>query len=518
MAAHRRLSIVLERMDAVLNRTDGDSAAPGATGTTRLHAELASLALWITNYLGAPAPFALEELRRTANRLVRSIEAQGALPGPNGSRDEIAGLGADTAELMAVVDELIQLDRDSKATFAEFRAAGAEVSRIIVEGSGNLARDDLREAHRYVSERSATTFATVGALGVGALLCAILAVIVISRGVVRPVRALSVGTARLSDGDLRHRIEVRGTDELGTLAAAFNRMAERLAVAQSRLEEANRGLEAEVWARTQELEVTNHRLRTMVEMHRDAAKSLREAKEAAELASRSKSQFLANMSHELRTPLNAIIGFSDIMRAQVFGPLGNAHYSEYASDINESGGHLLSLINDILDLSKIEANKYELQETPFDLVRVIERCIRLVTPRAESKGVALDIRLWHALPPFLADERALKQMLLNLLTNAIKFTPEGGRVETRAELEGDGSLVLSVADTGIGIAKEDLARVREPFVQANDPAARQIEGTGLGLALTDRLARLHGGTLEIESELGRGTKVSLRFPGARMGA
>ncbi|MGH6952814.1 MAG: sensor histidine kinase, partial [Alphaproteobacteria bacterium] len=220
--------------------------------------------------------------------------------------------------------------------------------------------------------------------------------------------------------------------------------------------------------------------------------------------------------HELRTPLNAIIGFSEIMQQQTFGPLGNESYTGYVADIRDSGHHLLSLINDILDLSKIEAGRYDLNEEELDVGVVVSRCVNLIKERAKEAGLVLGIDVAKAPFALRADERAVKQMLLNLLSNAVKFTPEGGRVEVSAVIEADGSLTLSVGDTGIGIAKEDLAKVMEPFGQADSSLARKYEGSGLGLPLTEKLVRLHGGELELESEPGRGTRITLRFPPERV--
>ncbi len=239
---------------------------------------------------------------------------------------------------------------------------------------------------------------------------------------------------------------------------------------------------------------------------------LMEARERAEAANRMKSHFLANMSHELRTPLNAIIGFSDMLKLQMFGELGHARYREYAQFINESGALLLDLINDILDMSKIEAGKYELNYEPVDLADIVEAAMRLVRGRAEEGMLALEVDLGDASGlPLVADARALKQILLNLLSNAIKFTPAGGRVRIVARVAG-AKLRLSVTDTGSGIPDDQIARLGQPFEQASNGAAQATQGTGLGLALVRSLAELHGGRMTIESELGKGTKVDVTLP------
>jgi two-component system cell cycle sensor histidine kinase PleC len=231
----------------------------------------------------------------------------------------------------------------------------------------------------------------------------------------------------------------------------------------------------------------------------------------AEGANKAKSEFLANMSHELRTPLNAINGFSEIMTAELFGPLGDRRYKEYVGDILSSGQHLLSVINDILDMSKIEAGKMTLRFEPLDLHDVAEDAVRLVRTRADAAGLRLSVDM-DDLPEVEADFRALKQVLLNLLSNAVKFTPRGGaiRVFARTGLDaaGEQRVQVSVQDTGIGISREDLERLASPFEQVESQHSKTHQGTGLGLALSKALIAMHGGQLEIQSEPGKGTTVS----------
>jgi signal transduction histidine kinase len=229
-----------------------------------------------------------------------------------------------------------------------------------------------------------------------------------------------------------------------------------------------------------------------------------------EAASQHKSEFLANMSHELRTPLNAVIGFSEVLLQRMFGAL-NDKQDEYLRDIYASGQHLLSLINDILDLSKIEAGRMELAPAPFHLPGAVESAVTLVRERAARHGIALHVELDPTLGELVGDERKVKQVLLNLLSNAIKFTPEGGRISLTAARR-DGTVEVSVTDTGIGIAPEDQAAIFEEFRQVGSDE-RKREGTGLGLTLAKKFVELHGGRIRVESEPGRGSTFTFTLPG-----
>jgi len=240
-----------------------------------------------------------------------------------------------------------------------------------------------------------------------------------------------------------------------------------------------------------------------------------ETKNSAEAASRAKTEFLANMSHELRTPLNAIIGFSEILKQEPLGPLGHPSYRDYVRDVYESGVHLLRIINDILDLSKIEVGKLTLSETPVDPRQAIESCMRIVRERADNGGISLVTEIASDLPTLNADERMVKQVLLNLLSNAIKFTPSGGSVRIIAHVDDEDGLVIAVADTGIGIAVADIERALQPFEQIDSSLHRKYQGTGLGLPLARSMCELHGGHFAIDSTVGKGTTVTVRFPPER---
>lgn len=240
---------------------------------------------------------------------------------------------------------------------------------------------------------------------------------------------------------------------------------------------------------------------------------LRAAKEAAEAASHMKSEFLANMSHELRTPLNAVIGFSEAIEQQIMGEVPSV-YRGYASDIRTSGHHLLSLINDLLDLSKIEAGKFDLEEEQINLGNIISVCRRLVEPTAQAKNITITKDAAY-LPPVWVDEHAMRQVFLNVLSNAVKFTEPGGEIAITSSLSDAGEITVSISDNGIGMAPEDIPRALQPFEQVSSALTRGHAGTGLGLPMVASLLHLHGGDVRVESELGKGTSVHLELPASR---
>jgi signal transduction histidine kinase len=232
-----------------------------------------------------------------------------------------------------------------------------------------------------------------------------------------------------------------------------------------------------------------------------------------ETANRHKSEFLAHMSHELRTPLNAIIGFSQMLEEELFGEL-NEKQMEYAHDINSSGNHLLSLINDILDLSKVDAGRMELDISDFLIPLAIENALTLIKERAARHGIAVNLEVDEQLKTFTGDERKFKQILLNLLSNAVKFTPDGGTISVNAKLD-NGNVEVSVCDTGVGISPDDQVRVFEEFRQARDNSTNASEGTGLGLTLTKKFVELHGGRIWVISALGEGSTFTFVLPEER---
>jgi two-component system, cell cycle sensor histidine kinase PleC len=282
---------------------------------------------------------------------------------------------------------------------------------------------------------------------------------------------------------------------------------------------------AQLWATGRPLVGRMHedaRLRFQVE---DMTRELEETRDdalrkrfEAEAANASKTAFLANMSHELRTPLNAILGFSEIISQECFGAVGNARYKDYAGDIHSSGAHLLSLINDLLDIAKIEAGRMEISPNPLDARRTFEIALKLIGFKASEKRQQLVIHVEQNAPPLYADERALKQMLINLVSNAVKFTPEGGRIEVIAGAAKGGGFQILVRDNGPGIPRDKLANIFTPFSQVDNRYDRQAGGTGLGLALVRGLAELHGGRAWLESEFGRGCCVFVTLPVEKIGS
>ena len=310
----------------------------------------------------------------------------------------------------------------------------------------------------YSSSRNLFIGVAAGAVGLALLLGFVLA-----WSLIRPIQRIDERLAAIESGDFSGHVEVPNQDELGDLAKNVNRMNDEL----QRL--------------YRELETT----------------------------SRHKSEFLANMSHELRTPLNAIIGFSQVLRERMFGEI-NEKQAEYLDDILSSGNHLLSLINDVLDLSKVEAGQVGLEVAPFSLREALERGLAMVRERAANSGVQLTLEPDTSLEIVDGDERRIRQVIFNLLSNAVKFTPSGGRVNvSSARL--DGEVRVAVADTGPGIALEDRSRIFEEF-QQTEAGAQQREGTGLGLALSKRLVELHGGRIWVDSEVGRGSTFTFSLP------
>jgi signal transduction histidine kinase len=375
--------------------------------------------------------------------------------------------------------DTVAVGRDQNGTkvLSAFRVVKPLGWRVFVEEPTSEAYAPLRSAIWRTS-----------LLLVAFLLLAVATSVLLARRLVRPIESIQTAAARIGSGAFDQRIEVTSNDELGALAEEFNVMA-------ARLQDSYAGLEQKVEERTRELAT--------------ALKELDEKSRELEAASQHKSEFLANMSHELRTPLNAIIGFSQVLCEEMFGEV-NEKQAEYLDDILSSANHLLSLINDILDLSKVEAGQVELEVAPFSLQDALERGVVMVRERATKDGVRVALASDPAVDLVEGDERRVMQVIFNLLSNAVKFTPPGGAVDLCA-FQVNGEVRVSVTDTGPGLAPEDHERIFEEF-QQTEIGVEQREGTGLGLALSRRLVELHGGRIWVESELGKGSTFVFTLP------
>jgi signal transduction histidine kinase len=320
------------------------------------------------------------------------------------------------------------------------------------------------------------------------LMASIATSVLLARNLAKPIEAIQVAAAKIGSGSLDQRINVSSRDELGALADEFNQMAARLQASYA-------GLEQQVQERTRELA--------------GALAELDDKSRELEAASKHKSEFLANMSHELRTPLNAISGFSQVLRKGLFGEI-NDKQAEYLDDILASARHLRSLIDDVLDLSKVEAGQIELQVAPFSLPATLERGVVIVRERANRAGVRISLSSGPGVDTVIGDERRIRQVVFNLLSNAVKFAPAEGAIDVTAARV-DGEVRVSISDDGPGIAPEDQLRIFEEFQQAA-AGKQQREGTGLGLALSKRLIELHGGHIWVDSELGKGSTFVFTLP------
>lgn len=331
------------------------------------------------------------------------------------------------------------------------------------------------------------------------VLLSVITILALRYTVIRPLSALTEVSRRIAEtGDPEQEIEVTGTGEIATLSHSFRAMVEKIHSEKTGREQALLQLEA----------YRDHLEEIVAERTRELAK----AKEAAESADRLKSAFLATMSHELRTPLNSIIGFSGVLEQELAGPL-NDEQKKQLGMISDSAEHLLALINDVLDLSKIEAGQLKVEAGPVEVRTVIEKAVRTVMPLAEGKNLALELEIDPGAGPVIADSRRVEQVLLNLLSNAIKFTDKG---TVRVRCTAEGAMVrISVTDTGIGIQKEYLERLFAPFTQIETGLSRKYEGTGLGLSISKRLVTLMGGEIMVESEPGKGSTFSFTLPRER---
>ena len=395
------------------------------------------------------------------------VDGLGFVP-PAGDEANLRRIRATSEQLSEVMRKIVDSDKRGAAVEdqEELRHGAEQLAIDLNQLANELANattaqtDDLiaQNARSYVTSRD--LFIGVAA---GAIVLALVLGFLLSWSLIGPIQRIDSRLAAIASGDFSGHVDVSNRDELGALGANVNRMNDELK-----------------------------------RLYREL-----------ETASRHKSEFLANMSHELRTPLNAIIGFSQVLRERMVGEV-NEKQEEYLDDIISSGNHLLSLINDVLDLSKVEAGQVKLEVARFSLREALEGGVVMVKERAINNGVGLTLEADPHVELVEADERRIRQVVFNLLSNAVKFTPEGGSVIV-SSARVNGEVFVSVSDTGPGIAAEDQARIFEEF-QQTDAGARQLEGTGLGLALSKRLIELHGGRIWVESELGKGSMFTFALP------
>ncbi|HEX6580891.1 MAG TPA: HAMP domain-containing sensor histidine kinase [Actinomycetota bacterium] len=462
---YSRLKAAAESLRDVLAQNVGDdfnviwpdAAPPGIRGTYSLAVDLSAVDAAIgvaskttPDQLGFTPPpgdqLVLQEIEGTAQRLRRLIQ-QRLIPLYAGPTIAI--------DDEATIEQMLPI-----------RARAEDYASDLATGATGLANGTRHEIQDLIA-RNKSSFASSRALFIGvaagAIVLALLLGFVLSWSVIGPIQNIDTRLAAIASGDFSGHVEVGNRDELGALGANVNRMNDEL-----------------------------RRLYTELEA-----------------ASRHKSEFLANMSHELRTPLNAIIGFSQVLRDEMVGPV-NEKQAEYLDDISSSGNHLLSLINDVLDLSKVEAGQVELQMHPFSLREALERGVVMVRERATEEGVRVAFAADPEVDVVEGDERRIKQVIFNLLSNAVKFTPAGGEIDVSATRV-NGEVRVSVADTGPGVAPEDRERIFEEFQQSETGVGHR-EGTGLGLALSKRFVELHGGRIWLESELGHGSTFTFALP------
>jgi signal transduction histidine kinase len=407
-----------------------------------------------------------------ANALARMgpatlVDGLGFVP-PAEDERVLRRIRAKTGRLTTVVRQLVKSEQRglSVAGQDQLRHSAEQLAIDLNQLAAELANATTAKSDALIAQ-NATSYASSRNLFIGvaagAIVLALLLGFVLSWSLIGPIRRIDSRLAAIASGSFSGHVDVPNRDELGALATNVNRMSDELS-------------------------------RLYLEL---------------EAASLHKSEFLANMSHELRTPLNAIIGFSQVLQERLFGEL-NEKQEEYVDDILSSGNHLLSLINDVLDLSKVEAGQIELDVAPFSLREALERGVVMVRERATKDGVHLALAQGRKVDIVMGDERRVRQVIFNLLSNAVKFTPAGGVVDVRATRV-NGQVRVSVADSGPGIAAEDHGRIFEAF-QQTEAGVEQREGTGLGLALSRRLVELHGGRIWVESELGKGSTFVFTLP------
>jgi signal transduction histidine kinase len=404
------------------------------------------------------------------------LDAKGFILSDGKSYSPRLGLPIEGREILGRFGSATQI---FEARENELRAA----ARIDMPNGDRLGyvymRVSLEKLHEGVESTAIWSFATIVS---GLLMAAVLARL-LARHVVRPIDRAAAVARRIGAGDLTARIDVIGHAELQVFSNALNEMAANLA--------------------------------RKIDENEAARRELLRAKEQAEAANRAKSEFLANMSHELRTPMNAIMGFSEVIKAEMFGPVG-PRYGEYAGNIHQSALHLLSLINDLLDVSRIETGKFELSEANVSLEQTLTSAVELLATQAAQKEVTLELEPAGTLPEIWADGRAMSQILINLVSNAVKFSHPGGKVRIGARMNREGGMSISVADEGVGIPKDQIGKLFQRFAQVESVYSRTTQGAGLGLFITRSLVELHGGSISLDSEPDRGTIVTVHLPASRV--
>ena len=467
---------------AGLNRDLSDNVLPGVVAATRLDDAIANFQMLDAQHLLSADPAIRSDTGNSLPRMKRTIASDlkklGGFADADMERRIVASLGESLSGLFAANDEFVFLSDTqqfgkARALFSgdlyrRFAQTDSLIDRFIAINNREGEASALKSA--ATQKRSTDVILTTVLFSIGATIAVFWT---LTKILIDPLRWMTEAMEKLAAGNLDTRVPALWRrDEIGRLARAMA-------------------------------------------YFKTSAVALRDAKHEADAGTQAKSAFLANMSHELRTPLNAIIGFSDLMLTQQLGPLGNSRYREYIDDIHRSGLQLLALINDLLDLSRIGAGEETLFEEDVCVRRVISDACRMIELQAKQSNVTVVTRLSPNLPEIRGDERRIKQIVLNLLTNAIKFTPDFGTVTVAAGRSTDG-LFIEVGDTGIGIAEVDLPKVLERFGQVENKLSRRHSGTGLGLPLVKELIALHGGSLRMESKVDVGTTVTVTFPPIRL--
>ena len=465
------------------------------SSTIRIHEELREVTVAITAYralgVNETEARALADVEETVGRYASAVDVA----------EKMARAGATSRE----IDRAVRID-DGPA-LAALTVLDSELKTALNDSANTV----------YAAVARVEKFVSAAQLAVGALLgLLIVSFLWFTRArLIKPLAELGHTMEDLAGGDVAVDIPaLERSDEIGAMARTVQVFREN-AIARNLAEDTLRESEQRLKVHVIELKAAKRQYEAQGKQLAALAEDISIARDEAEAANRAKSEFLTLMSHELRTPLNAIIGFSEIIKGEMFGPVGTARYRDYAKDIHDSGQHLLALINDILDLSKIEAGQLELDEEDVDVAEVIHSCLRLVRERAKNGGVGLATEIPEELPALHFDERKLKQILINLLSNAVKFTPAGGEVTIKAWFRAGSGYVFQIIDTGIGIAIEDIPKALTSFGQIDSKLARKYEGTGLGLPLTKSLIELSNGSMDLQSEVGAGTTVTVRFPPER---